>query len=83
MTFAIPSEAEQVRLGEVFDLVKNPEHWKNPIRAFVPESLATQREISDAVVFFAGGLPTVEPAIKGGITGHAVTGDGYYLWIGA
>lgn len=68
------------RLHEVFDLVKNAEHWKLPIDALVPVSKATREELVDAVVFFCGGLPMV--------TRHdeqtfRVEGDGYYAWVGA
>jgi hypothetical protein len=83
MQFLDSTPEQQARLTEVFDLVKDKERWKDPIRAFVPESMATSKEIVDAVIFCAGGMPEVVPAVKGGITGWAVTGAGYYVWIGA
>jgi hypothetical protein len=73
--------AETARIGQVFDLVKSP-NWKDPIFAFVPATAATEEEITNAVVFFAGGEPMVEVAVKDGVTGWSVSGAGYYHWIG-
>jgi hypothetical protein len=67
------------RLGEVFDLVKPEEHWKYPIDARVPKQAARRDEITRAVVWFAGGTPTVTDE---GDQWH-VEGEGYYVWIGA
>jgi hypothetical protein len=67
------------RLTEVFDLVKPVGNWKEPISVSVPKESATSAEIESAVVFFAGGVPSV--------VDHGdhwrVTGAGYYLWVGA
>lgn len=83
MTFLDQTPEQHERLREVFALVRDPENWKMPIRAFVPDTAATAAEISDAVIFFCGGNPEIQPATKGGVNGWAVTGAGYYEWIGA
>jgi hypothetical protein len=67
------------RLREVFDLVKTPGNWKDPIDVKVPVSLATYMEISNAVSYFCGGQAMIEQV---GDQWH-VTDEGYYHWIGA
>ena len=83
MMFPMPTPEQTQRMFDVFEMVKPATRWKDPIRAFVPKSAATEQEIIDAVVFYCGGVPTVEVAVKGGVEGFAVTGAGYYVWIGA
>lgn len=67
------------RLREVFDLVRTPGGWKEPINARVPKVRATRGEIETAVCWFAGGTPDVR---DDGAEWH-VTGAGYYEWVGA
>jgi hypothetical protein len=76
----ICEQAKQARRSEVFDLVKPQPNWKYPIDAVVPPGLATEQEVIDAVVWFAGGMPDVAPGQGGCLV---VTGAGYYEWIGA
>lgn len=70
------------RLHEVFALVENSTNWKMPIDAWVPKENATEDEIVTAVVYIAGGVPEVVTyEVK---PDHwAVTGAGYYEWVGA
>lgn len=62
------------RLDEVFDLVKDPTDWKNPIDARVPKASATAAEIETAVSWNVGALPMV--ADRGDY--WEVIGEGYY-----
>jgi hypothetical protein len=62
------------RLEAVFDLVKSPEDWKNPIDTTVAKDKATAAEIETAVSWFTGSLPMV--ADKG--DRWEVVADGYY-----
>lgn len=64
------------RLKAVFDLVKDSEHWKNPIDARVPEDVATASEIQRAVAWYCGGEPDVVTCDGE----HHVTGAGYWGW---
>jgi hypothetical protein len=53
---------EQVaRLREVFQLVQNADHWKNPIDAEILRADATTDEIREAVIFFTGSVPKISP----------------------
>lgn len=76
---AWPICEKQVRRAEVFGLVKHPGNWKMPFAAIVDKSAATEEEISDAVVWFAGGAPEIEDLGDS----WRVTGAGYYTWVGA
>lgn len=67
------------RLHEVFDLVKPRPNWKTRISARVPMDQATQDEIGQAVVWFAGGTPAIWE--EDGT--WKVLGAGYYYWVGA
>lgn len=79
MTFLDMTETQRARLSEVFDLVKPEGNWKMPIHARVPKTAATEREVSDAVIFYCGGVPFV---VEDG-EHWVVTGAGYYEWVGA
>ena len=68
------------RLAEVFDLVKTPGNWKNPIDMLVVKDKATEAEIVAAVTFYCGGSPEV---VDYDSDFWRVTGAGYYVWIGA
>lgn len=65
---------------EVFELVQNEDHWKNPIDATIDADAATMDEIADAVVFYTGSVPTFE-RVQG--NGLRVRAAGYYRTIGA
>jgi hypothetical protein len=68
-------------LAEAFDVVKNAEHWKNPIDADLPEAWSTEerrKQIRAAVIWYTGSVPAF----------HRVPGKpwrcvaaGYYLTI--
>lgn len=70
------------RLREVWDLVRPYPNWKGPIAAIVPMAAASAIEIEAAVIFFAGGRPSVE-RLPGGTRRWHVLGAGYYEWVGA
>lgn len=63
------------RLNEVFDLVKDPSDWKNPIEARVPKTKATSAEIQTAVSWFTSSL--AEVADRG--DHWQVYAEGYYM----
>jgi hypothetical protein len=75
---------ESDRMDEVFKLVlagrPDPDaRWKDPIDARVHCEAASDTEIIDSVIHWAGGVPEVwaEGAF------WRVTGAGYYSWVGA
>ena len=67
------------RLSEVFDLVKDPANWKNPISTTVFKTQATEEEIVKAVTFFTGGVPDVLDEGES----YWVQARGYYAEVGA
>ena len=73
-------EMTQERLSEVFDLVKPLPNWKMPIDAAVAKDKATEEEISAAVIWFTGSLPTIYAQDAQFLR---VTASGYYNAIGA
>lgn len=67
------------RLSEVWNLVRPASNWKYSISATVAQHKATRQEIETAVLWFAGGVPTITEVFD-----HwYVTGAGYYEWCGA
>ena len=71
----------RAELEQAFNLVADPEHWKNPIHKVLPSLDARERErIERAVVFFAGCKPTFKDL---GAAGVLVTAPGYYLAVGS
>lgn len=72
-------------LKEAFDLVADPENWKNPIDIRIENPGADMIEkIKEAVVFFTGSTCHVRRVVEssGRDTFH-ITAKGYYLAIGA
>jgi hypothetical protein len=69
----------QTELEAAFDLVKNPRNWKLPINATVPKD-TDLRAVSAAVAHFTGGGCEMTEQDDGTVR---VTGDGYYVHIGA
>lgn len=63
------------RLDEVFNLVKDPADWKNPIEARVPKSKATAAEIRTAIAWTTSSF--AEIADKG--DHWEVYAEGYYM----
>lgn len=77
--FDFSEAVDAPRMREVFDFVKPVPNWKDPIDARVSVEAVTAAEIRRAVVWFAGGVPSV---VREGDVFH-VTGAGYYEWVGA
>lgn len=67
------------RLYEVFDLVKDPGNWKEPISTTVFKSQASAEEIQAAVVFFTGGRADISDEGES----YWVRANGYYVEVGA
>lgn len=63
------------RIDEVFNLVKPPSDWKDPIDTMAPKSKASAAEIEVAVSWLTGSMAMV--ADKG--DHWEVIADGYYL----
>lgn len=66
------------QMKPAFDMVKNAEHWKNPIDAIVPKDTDTSL-ICAAIGFFAGSVAEVEEVSEG----YRITANGYFVDIGA
>ena len=69
------------RLHEVFDLVKNKEHWKLPIACSVPKTAATCTEIEAAIDYFIGGGAVVWSSVYS--VNWSINAPGYYAKVGA
>lgn len=68
----------QNQMAPAFDLVKDSEHWKNPIDKVIPADSDTNL-IHAAVAFYTGSHAEFTPVDDG----LRVTADGYYVAIGA
>jgi len=67
------------QLTEAFEFIKNSEHWKNPIDAWIHPS---KFDIcAEACVYFTGSR--LERCQSAGSSALRVTAPGYYLTIGA
>jgi hypothetical protein len=67
-----------------FDAVADKANWKNPIDAVV--DAYTRELVREAVIFFAGCVPSFEPltgTTTGGIGRYRVKAVGYYNAVGA
>jgi hypothetical protein len=73
------------RLKPAFDLVKNPEHWKDAINTVVTEeqiaSVGGRETIEEAVIFYTGSIPEFSKSRKKGT--FRVRALGYWAVIGA
>ena len=69
----------QEQLHEAFTKIQNKDNWKNPIDAVIDRK--EEELITEAVVHFAGCVPTYEPIH--GTTRYRVRAAGYYQTIGA
>jgi hypothetical protein len=80
-TGSVYSRAE---LREAFEAVQHPDNWKLAIDAAIPEYM---REVTrEAVVFFAGCVPTFEPVnpkARKSFRRLRVRAVGYYAAVGA
>jgi hypothetical protein len=72
-------EANHARLTAAFNLVANRKNWKMPVNKTVAAT-ANREEISEAVVYFTGSVPSFEPLPNGRVR---VRARGYYSAIGA
>jgi hypothetical protein len=68
----------RAELHAAFSAVQDPANWKNPIDAVIDAS--AQDVTLEAVVFFAGCLPTFKKRGDGRLNVKAV---GYYVAVGA
>ena len=69
------------QLAEKFDLIKNEDHWKNPINKTIDKPSDNDLEmLHEAVHFFTGSCLTTYPRDDGRLHCEA---DGYFLTIGA
>jgi hypothetical protein len=69
------------QLSKAFDLVKNDEHWKNPIdKTLLMMTCEEEAMIYEAVLFFAGCRPTFKFNEDGSVR---VRAQGYYLSVGS
>ncbi len=68
-------------LSLAFDMVADPENWKNHIDTIVRDNPKVRAAISAATIFFAGSPAEFYPVkVKGYVR---VVADGYYVRIGA
>ena len=73
-------EQRQAKLSAAFDRVKNAKHWKNPINKILALTPEERNVIEDAVIHFAGCVPTFIKMADGRTRVVAV---GYYNAVGA
>lgn len=73
------------QMKEAFEMVCDPENWKNPIDARIENPGAHKREvIKDAIMYFTGTTAYFRRVLEssGKDTFH-ITAKGYYIGIGA
>jgi hypothetical protein len=68
----------QARLCRAFDLVKDRDHWKNPVDAVIDSE--HRADVEEAIMHFTGSVPSFEAAGDGLLR---VRADGYYAAIGS
>jgi hypothetical protein len=84
----------ETRRRQVFEAVQNPEHWKLPVSATIPQSFATEAEIRDAVAYFTGSVaiitadevivsPHPSALVRMLVPAWRVEAVGYYAAVGA
>jgi len=79
--FSPVTDERQAELHEAFNLVADPENWKNPIDAEIdPRQVA---DVVEAIHFFTGSIAVVEIIQDTTREAVRVTAEGYYLTIGA
>lgn len=76
----LPDDARVAVLSAAFDRVKNPDHWKNPIDAYItidtPEELAT---VLEAIEFYTATSGTARKLHRvGDADVYRITAPGYY-----
>lgn len=86
-------KTSEQRLRKVFEMVLTSTNWKMPIDATIVAWDATIDELREAVIYYTGSVPKIEPAevlvrhSEGLVTFTApalhVTAAGYYATIGA
>ena len=75
--FQRKTDEELKRVREVFEMVEDPEDWKNPINKVIdaPDE-KLQKEIEEAVIFYTASIPDFRPMRNGKVR---VVAEGYYL----
>lgn len=66
---------------KAFDMVKDPNNWKNPIRAVVKADKKMQELIKDAIEFYCGSPCLITEKRDGEYV--MVQAPGYYVCVGA
>ena len=78
-------EVTRGQLLKAFAVVEDPANWKNPIDAVVPDTVMREvggiPVVTEAVVFFAGCIPSFDRTPDG--AGYRVQAIGYYRAVGA
>ncbi len=76
-----PTKYTDEQMRAAFELVKNKEHWKNPVRATLPftTSEETLDIIFEAIIYYTGSFPEIYKNKKG----YRVEAEGYYNASGA
>ncbi len=73
-------------LSLAFDAVADKANWKNPINTVVDLDDYTKALVAEAVVFYAGCVPSFERltgTTTSGLAKYRVTAKGYYAAVGA
>lgn len=79
-------DVTRAELKLAFDAVADKANWKNPIDKVVDLDPFTMQMVRQAVIFFAGCVPTFEPltgSTTSGMRKYRVKADGYYIAVGA
>ena len=76
-----PNKYSDEQMKQAFDLVKDKEHWKNPIKVTLPftTSEETLDIIFEAVVYYTGSMAEIYKVKKG----YRVEAIGYFMAVGA
>ena len=83
------TDAQVAVLRELFEKVQNKENWKMPIDAIVELTPFEERNMREAVEFFAACVPNITKISEDKLypshfhSWHKVTAIGYYAAVGA
>lgn len=72
-------EYERAKHGALFDLIKDPKNWKNPIDCWIPKQ--SFEDFHQAVVFFTAGFLQQTGEENGSLI--RCKANGYYVDCGA
>lgn len=67
------------QLEKTFDLVKDDEHWKNPIKKILPEKGTDRELLTEAISFFTSTLPVFTDGWDVNGSTLLVEAEGYFL----